>query len=157
MATQASILPQSPTARGQQRWFFGMLAEVKASAADTGGQYTLLEITAPPGLQTPLHVHYREDEGFYVLDGTVMILVGEETVELGPGQHAFGPRDIPHRFTVGPDGARMIWVLTPGRFEDFVAEVSVPAETPTVPPPSVVPPENAAEIVLRHGMELLPG
>jgi hypothetical protein len=102
-------------------------------------------------------VHYREDEGFYVLDGTAMILVGEETVELGPGQHAFGPRDIPHRFTVGPDGARMIWVLTPGRFEDFVAEVSVPAETPTVPPPSVVPPENAAEIVLRHGMELLPG
>jgi mannose-6-phosphate isomerase-like protein (cupin superfamily) len=156
MSTQASIVPQSPTARGQQRWFFGMLAEVKASAADTGGRYTLLEITAPPGLQTPLHVHYREDEGFYVLDGTVTILVGEETVELGPGQHAFGPRDIPHRFTVGPDGARMIWVLTPGSFEDFVEEVSVPAEAPTVPPPSVVPPENAAEIVLRHGMELLP-
>jgi mannose-6-phosphate isomerase-like protein (cupin superfamily) len=58
---------QSPTARDRQYWFFGMLAEVKASAADTGGQYTLLEITAPPGLQTPLHVHYREDEGFYVL------------------------------------------------------------------------------------------
>ena len=156
MASQASIVPQSPTALGQQRWFFGMLAEVKASAADTDGRYTLVEITAPPGLQAPLHVHYREDEGFYVLDGTAMILVGEETVELGPGQHAFGPRDIPHRFTVGPDGARMIWVLTPGRFEDFVAEVSVPAETPTVPPPSVVPPENAAEIVLRHGNELLP-
>ena len=157
MSTQASIVPQSPTARGQQRWFFGMLAEVKASAADTGGQYTLLEMTAPAGLQTPLHVHYREDEGFYVLDGSVTIEVGEETVELGPGQHAFGPRDIPHRFTVGPDGARMIWVLTPSGFEDFVEEVSAPAETPTVPPASVLPPENAAEIVLRHGMELLPG
>jgi mannose-6-phosphate isomerase-like protein (cupin superfamily) len=157
MAAPTSIAPQSPTARGQQRWFFGMLAEVKASAADTGGLYTLLEITAPPGLQTPLHVHYREDEGFYVLEGTVTIQVGEETVELGPGQHAFGPRDIPHRFTVGPDGARMIWVLTPSGFEDFVEEASVPAETPTVPPPSVLPPENVAEIVLRHGNELLPG
>ena len=156
MSTQASIVPPSPTARGQQRWFFGMLAEVKASAADTGGRYALLEITAPAGLQTPLHVHYREDEGFYVLDGTVTIEVGDETVELGPGQHAFGPRDIPHRFTVGPDGARMIWVLVPGGFEDFVEDVSVPAEAPTVPPPSVMPPENAAEIVLRHGMELLP-
>ena len=156
MATNASTVAQSPAARGQQHWFFGMLAEVKASAADTGGQYTLLEITAPAGLQTPLHVHYRADEGFYVLDGTVTIQLGEETVELGPGQHAFGPRDIPHRFTIGPDGARMIWVLTPGGFEDFVDEVSAPAETPTVPPPSVVPPENAAEIVLRHGMELLP-
>jgi len=50
----------------------------------------------------------------------------------------------------------MIWVLTPGGFEDFVEEVSAPADAPTVPPPSVVPPENAAEIVLRHGMELLP-
>ena len=156
MATQTSTVQQSPTARGQQRWFFGMLAEIKASAADTGGQYALLEITAPPGLQTPLHVHYREDEGFYVLDGSVTIQVGEETVELGPGQHAFGPRDIPHRFTVGPDGAHMIWVLAPGGFEDFVEEVSAPAETPTVPPASVVPPENAAEIVLRHGNELLP-
>ena len=156
MAAQASIAPQSPTARGQQRWFFGMLAEVKASAADTGGQYTLVEITAPPGLQAPLHVHYREDEGFYVLEGSVTIQVGDETVELGPGQHAYGPRDVPHRFTVGPDGARMIWVLAPGGFEDFVEEVTVPAAAPTVPPPSVVPPENAAEIVLRHGMELLP-
>lgn len=156
MATQASTIPQSPTARGQQYWFFGMLAEIKASAADTGGQYALLEITAPPGLQTPLHVHYREDEGFYVLAGSVTIEVGEQTVELGAGHHAFGPRDIPHRFTVGPDGAHMIWVLTPGGFEDFVADVSVPAQAPTVPPASVVPPEDAAEIVLRHGMELLP-
>jgi quercetin dioxygenase-like cupin family protein len=145
----------SPTARANQYWFFGMLAEVKASAADTGGMYTLLEITAPAGLQTPLHVHYREDEGFYVLDGSVAIELGGETVELGAGQHAFGPRNIPHRFTVGPDGAHMIWVLTPGGFDDFVADVSVPAEEATIPPASVVPPENAAEIVLRHNMELL--
>jgi mannose-6-phosphate isomerase-like protein (cupin superfamily) len=154
MATQS--IPQSPTARGEQRWFFGMLAEVKASAADTGGQYTLVEITAPAGLQAPLHVHYREDEGFYVLDGTVTIQVGDDLVELAAGEHAYGPRNIPHRFTIGPDGARMLWVLTPGGFEDLVEEASVPAQTPTVPPPSVLPPANAAEIVLRHGNELLP-
>ncbi len=157
MATQPSTAPQSPTALGQLRWFFGMLAEVKASAADTAGQYTLMEITAPAGLETPLHVHYTEDEGFYVLEGDVTIVVGDETVELASGQHAFGPRDVPHRFTVGPDGARMIWVLTPGGFENFIEEASVPAEAPTVPPPSVVPPENVAEIVRRHSNELLTG
>ena len=155
MATQSSTAPQSPTALGQPRWFFGALLEVKASAADTAGQYTLLEITLPPHWQAPLHVHYTDDEGFYVLDGSVTILVGEQTVDLGPGQHAFGPRDVPHQFTVGPDGARMIWVLTPGGFEDFVQEASVPAEAPTVPPASVVPPEDIAEIVRRHDMELL--
>jgi mannose-6-phosphate isomerase-like protein (cupin superfamily) len=153
----ASTLSQSPTARGQQRWFFGMLAEVKASAADTGGLYTLVEMTAPPGLQTPLHVHHVEDEGFYVLEGSITVQVGEESIEVPAGRHAFGPHGVPHRFTVGPDGARMLWVLAPGGFEDLVEEASVPAETPTVPPASVLPPEDAAEIVLRHGMELLPG
>ena len=43
----------------------------------------------------------------------------------------------------------MLWILTPGGFEDFIEEVSVPAETPTVPPAHVLPPENAAEIVLQ--------
>ena len=155
MATQAPAAPQSPTALGQPRWFFGMLAEVKASAADTAGQYTLLEITAPPGLETPMHVHYAEDEGFYVLEGSVTIVVGDETVELTAGRHAFGPRDVPHKFIVGPDGAHMIWVLTPGGFDAFVEEVSVPAEAPTIPPAHVLPPANAAEIVLKHGNELV--
>jgi mannose-6-phosphate isomerase-like protein (cupin superfamily) len=150
-----TTLPQSPTALLRQYWFFGMLAEVKAATVETGGMYTLLEITAPAGLETPLHVHYREDEGFYVLEGSVTIEVGDDTVELGPGQHAFGPRNVPHRFTVGPEGAHMIWILTPGGFDDFVADVSAPAEAPTVPPADVLPPADAAEIVLRHGMELL--
>jgi quercetin dioxygenase-like cupin family protein len=157
MATQASIPSELPAASDRPRWFVGMLAEVKASAADTGGQYTLVEVTAPPNLRAPLHVHYTEDEGFYVLDGTVTIQVGEETVELGPGRHAHGPRNIPHRFTVGPDGARMLWILTPGGFENLLEAASVPAEAATVPPPSVVPPEDIAEIILRHGNELLPG
>ena len=78
-----------------------MLAEVKASAAETGGQYSLVEITAPPGLQTPLHVHYRDDEGFYVLEG------GHDRGRrrdrrAGAGRHAFGPRNIPHRLAGAP-------------------------------------------------------
>lgn len=155
MATETA--PQSPIALGRPRWFFGMLAEVKASAADTDGRYTLVEVTAPPGLEAPLHVHHTEDEGFFVLDGSLTLVVGDETVELTSGRHAFGPRDIPHRFTVGPAGARMIWVLTPGGFEDLIEEASVPAAAPTIPPPSVLPPENIAEIVRRHGNEVLPG
>ena len=153
----STTLQQSPTARGQQRWFFGMLAEVKASSADTGGRYTFVEMTAPAGLQVPLHVHHTEDEGFYVVEGSITIQLGDELIEVGAGEHAYGPHGIPHRFTVGPDGARMLWILAPGGFEDFIEEVSVPAETPTVPPAHILPPENAAEIVLKHGNELLPG
>lgn len=155
--TTTQTAPQSPTALGRPRWFFGMLARVRASAADTDGRYTLVEITAPPGLESPLHVHHNEDEGFHVLEGSVTIVVGEETVELTAGGHAFGPREIPHRFTIGPEGARMLWVLTPGGFEDLIEAVSVPATSPTLPPPDVVPPADVADILPRFGNELLPG
>ena len=148
---------QTPTARGEARWFFSGLMSIKAGAAETGGEYTLLEVTFPPDFAAPLHVHYDEDEGFYVLEGSATIYVGDEVVELGPGEHAFGPRDIPHRFVIGPEGARMIWVLTPGGFEDFVEAASVPAAAPTLPPADVLPPDDIADIVRRYGMELLAG
>lgn len=141
--------------RGDARWFFGQLAVVRATGTDTGGAYTLLEVTAPPGLEAPLHVHHSEDEGFLVLEGHLTLEVGEETVELDPGEFANGPRDIPHRFSVGPEGARMLWVLAPAGFEHLVEAVSVPAEQLTVPPPELSPPTDVAEIVTRFGAELL--
>ncbi len=49
---------------GEARWWLGSLAVIKATAADSGGQMTIIEITEPPGLEAPLHVHHREDEGF---------------------------------------------------------------------------------------------
>ena len=153
--TATPLTQQSPTARGEQRWFFGGLVEVKAGAADTDGRYTLLDVKMPAGAVAPLHVHHAEDEGFHVLDGSVTIEVGDASVTLGPGEHAFGPREIPHRFEVGPDGAHMLWVLTPGGFEALVEEASVPAATPTLPPADVVPPDDIADIVRRHGNELL--
>lgn len=155
METSQPVDQLSSTAQGEPRWMFGLLVRVRAGAAQTTGQYTLLEVTAPPNLEAPLHVHHEEDEGFYVLDGSVTIHVGDASVELGRGEHAFGPREVPHRFVVGPEGAHMMWVLTPGGFEGFVEEVSVPAAAETVPPPDVLPPEDAAEIALRHGNEIL--
>lgn len=141
--------------QGDARWFFGALAIVRATAADTDGQYTLVEVVAPPGLEAPLHVHHTEDEGFLILEGDVVLFVGDERIEATAGQFALGPRDVPHRYEVGPSGARMLWVITPAGFENLVEALSVPAEAMTVPPPEVVPPENAAEIVARFGNELL--
>jgi quercetin dioxygenase-like cupin family protein len=115
----------------------------------------LVEVVAPPGLEAPLHVHHTEDEGFLILEGDVVLYVGDERIEATAGQFAFGPRDVPHRFEVGPAGARMLWVCTPAGFENLVEAVSVPAEAMTVPPPEVVSPENAADIVTRYGNEIL--
>jgi quercetin dioxygenase-like cupin family protein len=54
---------------GEAYALFGILATIKISAEDTGGQYSLIEVDSPPGLGSPWHVHRDEDEWFYVRDG----------------------------------------------------------------------------------------
>ena len=114
-------------------------------------------MTEPPNAEAPLHVHHREDEGFYVLDGDVTIHVGDDVVEAGPGDFAFGPRDIPHRYTVGRDGCRMLFICTPGGFEDLVIGMSRPAESLTLPPSSTEEPdwERVGAVAAANGCELL--
>src|SRR5690349_2800182 len=74
---------------GEARWWFGQLAEIKATAADTGGQFTIVEVTCAPGFEAPLHVHHREDEAFWILDGDVTLYVGDETIKASAGDYAF--------------------------------------------------------------------
>jgi quercetin dioxygenase-like cupin family protein len=140
---------------GEAIWWFGALAEIKATAADTGGQMTILEITEPPGIEVPLHVHYREDEAFWILDGDVTITVGDTTVECHAGDYAFGPRAIPHRFTVGENGCRMLFILTPGGFEGLVREMGEPARARKLPPPAEPDMERVAAVAQAYGCELL--
>jgi mannose-6-phosphate isomerase-like protein (cupin superfamily) len=142
---------------GNARWWFQCLAVIKATSADTGGQMSIIEITEPPGAEGPLHVHHREDEGFWLLEGSATFEVGDTTVEAEAGDYLFGPRDIPHRYTVGPAGCRMLFLMTPGGFEDLVIAMSEPAGSRTLPPPSEEEPdwERIAAIAEAYGCELL--
>ena len=144
---------------GEARWWFGALAVIKATAADTGGLMSIVEVIEPPGAEAPLHVHHREDEAFWILEGDVTLQVGDETIEAHAGDYAFGPRDIPHRYTVGPAGCRMLFICVPGGFEDLVIEMSEPAGSRTLPPPAHEPPdfERVAAVAEAHGCELLVG
>lgn len=119
---------------GEARWWMGSLAVIKATAADTGGQMAILEVTEPPGAEAPLHTHTREDEAFWVLDGNVEFEVGGESIPASPGDYVFGPRGIPHRYTVGKAGCRMLFICTPAGFEDLVRSLSEPAASRTLPP-----------------------
>lgn len=144
---------------GEARWWGEGLAVLKATAADTGGQMTIVEITEPPGTEAPLHVHHNEDELFWVLDGDVTFQIGETTIEAHSGDWAFGPRHIPHRYTVGEAGCRMLFILTPAGFEDLVMAMSEPAGARTLPPPSSEEPDMAQikAIAEAHGSEVLDG
>jgi quercetin dioxygenase-like cupin family protein len=145
------------TATDTARWWFDALAVIKATADTTNGQLAIVEVTEPPGAQAPLHVHHVEDETFYVLEGSVTLHVGDETIEARAGDVAFGPRDVPHRYDVGPDGCRMLFICTPGGFERLVREMSRPAESLTLPPPSDEEPDwdHVARVAKENGCELL--
>ena len=148
------------SSEGEARWWFGGLAEIKATAADTGGRMTIVEVTQHPGAEAPLHVHYRDDEGCWVLEGEVTFEVGDQTIEASAGDYVFGPRDIPHRFTVGDQGCRMLFILVPGGIEDLIRATSEPAPSRTLPPPPEAEPtpgemEGLKAVIKEHGYELL--
>ena len=90
-----------PADGGEARWWGEGLAVIKATGADTGGQMAIIEITEPPGAEAPLHVHHKEDEAFWILEGEVTFEVGGVTIAATAGDYAFGPRDVPHSYRVG--------------------------------------------------------
>jgi mannose-6-phosphate isomerase-like protein (cupin superfamily) len=156
--TTPPLLPAVVAAdEGEALWWFASLAVIKASAASTGGQVAIIEITEPPGEVAPLHVHHREDEAFWILEGGATFAIGDAVVEARAGDYLFGPRGIPHRYTVGESGCRMLFILTPGGFEEAVRGMSRPAESRALPPPSDVEPDwdHIARLAEAHGIELL--
>jgi mannose-6-phosphate isomerase-like protein (cupin superfamily) len=142
---------------GEAIWWFGGLAVIKATGADTAGATSVIEITEPPNLEGPLHVHHREEEGFYILEGSATFQIGDQTVEAKPGDYLLGPRDVPHKFDTGPEGCRMLFIMTPAGFEDLVREMGEPAGSWTLPPMSDEEPdlERVAQIAEKYGCELV--
>lgn len=96
---------------------------VRASASETAGAFTLMESAGmAPGDGPPRHIHSREDEAFYVLEGTYVWERGDERIEAVPGSFIWLPRNIPHRFVVGPGGGRMLHFFVPGGIDRYFVE-----------------------------------
>jgi quercetin dioxygenase-like cupin family protein len=109
----------------------------------------MLEIATPPQVGPPLHVHQREDEAFYVLEGMYEIRVGGRMIPAPPGTFAFLPRDIPHSYTnVGYRTGKLLVTITPAGFERFLEEVSQLA--PDVP----LDREQLGAIGRKYGLEM---
>lgn len=128
---------------GQAVWFLRNRTVIKATAKSTGGAYGLMETLLAPGFSPPLHVHHREDEAFWILEGEVTMRCGDRTFRATRGAFVFLPRDVPHTFVVEGDGpARMLTLLSPGGGEGFFVDGGRPAEDEGLPPAS--PPDIAA-------------
>jgi mannose-6-phosphate isomerase-like protein (cupin superfamily) len=141
---------------GQALWFLGNRMSVKATADSTGGAFGLVESLMPPGFSPPMHVHHREDESFYILEGELTLQCGERRFRAGAGAFVFLPRDVPHTFVVeGDRPARMLTFLTPGGGEGVFIEGGRQPERDGLPP--ATPPDvNALKRVsARFGAEIV--
>jgi quercetin dioxygenase-like cupin family protein len=142
---------------GEALWFNGALVIVKASSETTAGRVTVIEHLAPEGAGPPVHVHHREDEWFYVIEGELTFWVGGRIIKAPTGSFVYGPRDIPHTFTVNSPQAHSLVVTEPAGFEKFMRALGEPAAAHTIPPASVALPsrEQIMAAAAEFGLEIL--
>ena len=141
---------------GERIWFTQNLMTFKATAETTGGAYALMEAVAPAASGPPLHVHHREDESFWILEGAVTVRCGDETFTARPGSYVFLPRDVPHTFVVEGDApARMLSMATPGGLEGYFATVGRPAENDGLPPAAPLDVAALARVGEEYDIEIL--
>jgi mannose-6-phosphate isomerase-like protein (cupin superfamily) len=110
----------------------------------------------PPGSGPPPHIHHREDEMFYVLEGTGEFIQDGRKVTAEPGAVVYLEKDLPHTFkSVGAVPLRMIVVTAPSRFAAFTAEAGEPITA--IPSGREVTPaavEKLLRVAPKYGMEL---
>jgi quercetin dioxygenase-like cupin family protein len=124
---------------GRHLWTMGMLMTVKASADETGDACSAMEVTFPPNVGPPMHIHRREAELNYVLRGAMKFRCGDDELDCEAGGFVFLPKDMPHAFKSGPDGATMLAIALPGGIEGLYEKVGEVASEPVLPtaPPDI--------------------
>jgi quercetin dioxygenase-like cupin family protein len=120
---------------GEALWFNNDLLTFKATGAQTGGVYLLVEELARHGKVTPLHAHPAEEETFYVLEGAALMHLDGEERPLAAGCFVSVPPGVPHAFLVTSKVARTLILITPGSgaMENFFREAGEPAAERKLP------------------------
>src|SRR5919112_105557 len=111
---------------------------------ESGGGFSLVEHPIPPRtLAAPLHIHTREDEYSFVLEGRMGALLGDDVIVAEAGELAFKPRGQWHTFwNAGDEPCRILEIIAPGGFEHFFKELGA-LDDPQ--------PEQIAELAAHYG------
>ena len=128
-----------------------------ATGEDTNGKYAMWEAIVPPGGGPPPHVHSREEEGFYILEGEITFQIGGERVVATAGTFANMPVGTPHSFkNESNKPAKMLISLAPAGLEEMFFEVGVPLPegSTTALPPTKEEIEKLLTIAPRYGIEI---
>ncbi|SRR5579883_522442 len=125
--------------------YLGSQVRVHADAADTNGQFSMLEFEVKAGSEPPMHFHENEDEFVVVLEGRMEATVNGTKRIVEAGQSVMFPRRVPHTFKVLTPSMRTMGVITPAGFEEFFRALAGD------PPP---PFEKLAEAAAKYGSRL---
>ena len=160
METRADITEGAHLGPGEGRsfWVLGGLVTRKVSSEQNGGAYSLFETVTQPQEGVPPHLHHREDEFFYVLDGEFEFFENGRTARGGPGDFFYVPKGNLHAYNnVGEGIGRMLVSQTPGGLhERFFEEIGEATTDTSTPPVSEDPPdmESIAKIAAEYGIEM---
>ena len=128
-------------------WSLGCLFVLRAA----GEEMEAIEAIAPPGYSPPRHRHDFGSESFFILEGRVRFVVGDDDAVYGPGDFVRVPPGVPHSFeTLGDEPLRTLSFVAPAGLWAFFAECGRPADELRLPDTIEIP-ADLPEIVARHG------
>jgi mannose-6-phosphate isomerase-like protein (cupin superfamily) len=148
-----------PTGTGPAYWGPGDEVTFLITGEETDGAVFMAELSVPPAGGPPPHIHHREDESFYIREGTLAIRVGDRTVNVSPGDFVHVPRGTVHCFkNTGNTQAKMLVTFTPGGMEKFFEQGFYPAGDRSVGPGSLTDELLARMLAAASncGLEFLP-
>ena len=142
--------------QGKTVGIVGDIYRFLATGDETDGRFASFEATVLPGGGPPPHLHHREDESFYVIEGQITFHVGEETVQAGPGTSINIPTGNPHSFKNETDlPAKMLISFSPAGLEEYFFEVGQPFTGESPPEPSPEEIDRLLQAAPRYGIEFL--
>ena len=135
--SSTTSLPAVVRDHAEELWWYGGRISIKLTGAQTGGRLGMWVWDGVLGAASPLHVHHREEEYFFVAEGEARLFVGDERIDARAGDLAALPREVPHAYLITSPTARLIGMASPGGFESFFSELAAPVvegEPPAAPP-----------------------
>jgi mannose-6-phosphate isomerase-like protein (cupin superfamily) len=122
---------------GKSVWLLGARYTFKVTGKQTKGSYGTVEAECFPGNAAPPHIHHREDESFYILEGEMSFICGDRPFQARTGSFIHVPRGMLHSFKNASDSlARMLVTYSPAGFEQFFERAGHAVEPGADPPPS---------------------
>ncbi|MFC5184887.1 cupin domain-containing protein [Actinomadura harenae] len=138
----------------QLEWLDGGTLSVLLDGAATSGNLTVGRFAVSKGEAPPFHMHTREDEVFLLLEGTALVWVGEQQMELSEGGIVYLPRNIPHGYRITSATADLLMICTPAGIEGMFRHAGRDRATPR-PDNFQIDPATLAEAADTHGQIII--